>query len=125
MGLRRQGTLTATAGHSVAAPLWPKSCANAFIKWKDPVRRILLVYHFFHPDDVVSARQFSDLATGLVARGWKVTVLTSARSCWDPQVTYPRRQTWCGVDVVRVMRPNWSQSQPISRLANSLYLGLA
>ena len=34
----------------------------------DPHATIL--YHYFHPDDVVSARHFSDLAEGLVERGW-------------------------------------------------------
>ena len=38
---------------------------------------ILLIYHFFHPDKVVSAQIFSGLAEDLSAAGHKVTVFTS------------------------------------------------
>jgi hypothetical protein len=41
----------------------------------------LVIYHFFYPDDAVSARHFSDFAEELVKRGWKITVLTSIRYC--------------------------------------------
>ena len=34
--------------------------------------KICVLYHFFHPDDVVSARHFSDLAEGFVEAGWDV-----------------------------------------------------
>ena len=41
--------------------------------------RLLLAYHFFHPDDVVSARIFSDFAVEQQSRGWQVSVVTSNR----------------------------------------------
>ncbi|NLE89793.1 MAG: glycosyltransferase family 4 protein, partial [Dehalococcoidales bacterium] len=44
-------------------------------------RSILILYHFYPPDDVISARHFSDLAEGLANRGWDVTVYTSNRYC--------------------------------------------
>ncbi|MFO7974547.1 MAG: hypothetical protein R6V12_07930 [Candidatus Hydrogenedentota bacterium] len=47
-------------------------------------KRVLVIYHFFYPDDVVSARHLSDLAAGLVQRGWEVTALTSNRFCREP-----------------------------------------
>ena len=46
--------------------------------------RVLLAQHFFHPDDVVSARLFTDLGVGLSERGWDVTALASNRSWADP-----------------------------------------
>jgi len=46
--------------------------------------RLLVCYHFFHPDDVVSARMFSDLAAEQVRRGWDVTALASNRTWSDP-----------------------------------------
>ena len=50
--------------------------------------RLLLAYHFFHPDDVVSARIFSDFAVEQQRRGWEVTVVTSNRSCFDPACSF-------------------------------------
>jgi glycosyltransferase involved in cell wall biosynthesis len=89
------------------------------------VPRVLLLYHFFHPDDVVSAQHFSDLAAGLASRGWQVTVLTSDRSCRDANRRYPKREEWNGIDIVRVHRPAWSQSRAVARLLNSAWMTIA
>ena len=84
--------------------------------------RILLAYHFFHPDEVVSARLFSDLAVGLVHRGWDVTALTSDRS-WDvPAQRYPEHEQWRGVTIERARRPAWDQRRPAERLLNSAWM---
>ena len=37
--------------------------------------RALIFYHYFFPDDVVSATHISELAQGLVKRGWDVTAM--------------------------------------------------
>ena len=85
-----------------------------------------ILYHFFYPDDVVSARHFSDFAEGLANRGWKVTVLTSNRYC-----RYPKRkialkeEDWKGVHVIRVSRFGWSQANNILRIANTFWMMLA
>ena len=42
------------------------------------MKSILLIYHFFHPDTVISARLFSDLAEEL-AKDNDVTVFTGNR----------------------------------------------
>lgn len=84
--------------------------------------RLLLVYHFFHPDDVVSARMFSDLAVEQRRRGWDVVALTSNRSCFDPDRTYPAREDWAGGEIHRVFRPPLKQSRPVQRLANSAWM---
>ncbi|HVY40772.1 MAG TPA: glycosyltransferase family 4 protein [Polyangia bacterium] len=84
--------------------------------------RLLLVYHFFHPDDVVSARMFSDLAVEQRRRGWDVVALTSNRSCFDPDRTYPAREDWAGGEIHRVFRPPLKQSRPAQRLANSAWM---
>lgn len=84
--------------------------------------RVLLVYHFFHPDEVVSARLFTDLALGLRARGWDVTALTSARA-WDaPSRRYPAREVWEGIAIERVSRPPWDQGSAAQRLLNSAWM---
>jgi colanic acid biosynthesis glycosyl transferase WcaI len=84
-----------------------------------PVPRLLLIYHFFHPDDVVSARMFSDLAVEQRRRGWEVVALTSNRSWGDPGRSYPAREEWAGGEIHRVFRPPLSQARPAQRLANS------
>jgi colanic acid biosynthesis glycosyl transferase WcaI len=89
------------------------------------VPRLLLAYHFFHPDDVVSARMFSDLATEQRRRGWEVVALTSNRSCFDPRRVYPPREDWGGVEIRRAFRPPLRQSRPIERLLNSGWMTAA
>jgi colanic acid biosynthesis glycosyl transferase WcaI len=84
--------------------------------------RLLLAYHFFHPDDVVSARIFSDFAAEQQRRGWQVSVVTSNRSCFDPDRRFPPMEDWNGVAIHRVFRPPWTQSRPFQRLANSGWL---
>jgi glycosyltransferase involved in cell wall biosynthesis len=83
------------------------------------VPRLLLFYHFFHPDDVVSARLYSDLAEEQQRRGWEVTVVTSNRLWRDPHAELPRQESWNGIQIHRVYRPPWDQARPIERLANS------
>ena len=81
--------------------------------------RLLLFYHFFHPDDVVSARLYADLAEEMQRRGWQVTVVTSNRLWRDPSVELSPREDWNGIQIHRVYRPSWDQARPIERLANS------
>jgi hypothetical protein len=89
------------------------------------MRRLLLVHHFFHPDDVVSARLYLDLAVGLGGRGWSVTVLTSDRVSSEPDRQLPASEIHGGVRIERVHRPPWRQSHPLQRLANSASLVVA
>ena len=84
---------------------------------------VTLLYHFFHPDDVISARQFAQLAEGLHRRGWSVTVLASDRYCRYPGRTIePREETWRGIRILRSPRPGFDQAGSVSRLANALVL---
>jgi glycosyltransferase involved in cell wall biosynthesis len=86
------------------------------------VPRLLVHYHFFHPDDVVSARMFSDLAVEQQRRGWNVTVVTSNRLWRDPHARLPRHENWNSIQIHRVFRPPWDQARPLERLANSGWL---
>jgi colanic acid biosynthesis glycosyl transferase WcaI len=85
--------------------------------------RLLIIYHFFFPDDVVSSRHFSDFAEGLAVRGWDVTVLTSNRICRQPKARMrPECESWRGVRIHRSPRPAFSQASNAGRLLNSLWL---
>jgi len=87
--------------------------------------RLLLAYHFFHPDDVVSARIFSDFAAEQQRRGWQVTVVTSNRSCFDPARRFDSFEDLNGVQIHRLFRPPWTQARPFQRLANSGWMTAA
>ena len=84
--------------------------------------RLLVCYHFFHPDDVISARMFSDLAVEQACRGWDVTALACNRSWNDPRARLPASEEWNGVHIRRVFRPAWDQARPGERLANSAWM---
>jgi colanic acid biosynthesis glycosyl transferase WcaI len=84
--------------------------------------RLLVLYHFFHPDEVVSARIFSDFAAEQVRRGWDVTALTCNRVHGEEGARLPPEEMWNGVRIRRVFRPAWSQKRPLPRLGNSAWL---
>ena len=81
--------------------------------------RIAILYHFLHPDDVVSARHLGDLCAGLAERGWQVTAHPCNRACREASQKYPRRTSWQGVDIRRVWRPPLAQSSSAGRIVNS------
>jgi len=86
-------------------------------------KRVLVIYHFFYPDDVVSSRHLSDLAEGLAKRGWEVTALTSNRFCRDPKARVEKtEEMWHGVRIHRTSRPAFNQSGNLGRLLNALWL---
>ncbi|MBO4511646.1 MAG: glycosyltransferase family 4 protein [Victivallales bacterium] len=83
--------------------------------------RILLIYHFFHPDTVISARLFSDLAEDLAAGGHDVTVYTSNR-CIRSEGELPASEVWHGVKIRRFQRPGFRQGSNVGRVLNSFIL---
>ena len=84
---------------------------------------ILILYHFFCPDDVVSARLFTKFAQELASRGWEVFVLTSNRLCRYPdKKVVGKTQWWKGIFITRVNRPAWSQANYNLRFFNSIWI---
>lgn len=84
--------------------------------------KVAILYHFFHPDDVVSARHFSDLAQGLAGAGWAVEALPCNRGCWNPTRVYQPKERWRGVEISRVWRPRLAQSKSWGRILNALWM---
>jgi colanic acid biosynthesis glycosyl transferase WcaI len=84
--------------------------------------RVTVLYHFMHPDDVVSARVLSDLAAGLAARGWQVEARPCNRAWDDRRGSFPRRETHEGVDYRRVFRPPLAQARAATRLLNAAWM---
>lgn len=81
--------------------------------------RVWIYYHHYAPNDNVSARHFTDLAEGLVRRGWDVTVRPANRGYPDETQTYSAKEARNGVTVRRVWRPRLSQKRNLGRLANA------
>ena len=75
----------------------------------------------FHPDTVISARLFSDLAEDLAAAGHQVTVFTSNRMIRSDK-ELPAQETWHGVEICRFPRPDFKQGSNVGRLLNSFIL---
>ncbi|APR80509.1 Glycosyltransferase [Minicystis rosea] len=87
-----------------------------------PAPRVTVLYHFMHPDDVVSARQLSDLAEGLAARGFEVEARPSNRA-WDDRATaFPHEERWHEVAYHRVWRPAFKQASGAGRLLNAAWM---
>ena len=84
--------------------------------------RVTLLYQYFHPDDVVSARLFTELGVGLVARGWDVTALPCDRSCRHEGVRFSQLEDHQGVRIHRVWRPNFRQASNFGRLLNAAWM---
>lgn len=83
---------------------------------------IAIFYHFFPPDDVVSAVLFGDLSSGLVERGWDVTAYPCVWNCRLDGARYDSSEEWKGVKIKRVWRPRFRQTSGIGRLCNAAWM---
>lgn len=86
------------------------------------MKSVLLIYHFFHPDTVISARLFSDLAEEL-AKEYDVTVFTGNRLIRSDEIL-AESEEWKNVKIQRFSRPDFSQGSNFGRLFNSAILQL-
>src|SRR5579859_942467 len=90
------------------------------------LKKILVLYHYYHPDDVVSAIHKAELCEGLASRGWEVEVWPANRSCHHYEAAYSLKpETLNGVFVRRVWRPPWRQHHFFGRIANSVWMQTA
>jgi glycosyltransferase involved in cell wall biosynthesis len=85
-------------------------------------RRVAVLYHYFYPDDVVSARHFEEFCVGLAERGWEVEVLPSNRSCRDESQAYRLREEWQGIAIRRIWRPPFRQASGLGRILNAAWM---
>ncbi len=80
--------------------------------------KILLLNQTFHPDVASTAQHLSDLARGLAARGHEVTVVTSRRAYDDPNKLFPKRETWHGIQIIRIGSTGFGKSAKWKRAAD-------
>ena len=64
--------------------------------------KILLLNQAFYPDVVSTAQHLGDLAECLTKAGHQVTVLCSSRGYDHPELQFPRRERWKGVEIIRL-----------------------
>lgn len=85
--------------------------------------KLLIVNQFFHPDQSAVAQIASDLAEDLVAAGHEVTVV-AARGRYLGGAPLSARESWRGVQVVRVGGTSFGKRTLAGRLADygSFYL---
>ncbi len=56
----------------------------------------------FYPDVAATAQYLNELAAALAARGHEVTVVSGRRAYDNPEKIFPARETWRGVNIIRV-----------------------
>jgi colanic acid biosynthesis glycosyl transferase WcaI len=62
----------------------------------------LLLNQCFYPDVMATAQQLTDLAIGLAEAGHDVTVIASDRGYDNPSQRFPRRESWRGINIIRI-----------------------
>jgi colanic acid biosynthesis glycosyl transferase WcaI len=88
-----------------------------------PVTKVLLLYHYYHPDDVAGALQFTGLGEGLAQKNFDIEAWPSNRSCHhEDQIYSTKPETVNGVLIRRVWRPNFNQHSFIGRILNSIWI---
>lgn len=83
---------------------------------------IAILYHFFPPDDTISAVLFGDVASGLASRGWHVSAHPSTRSSQDDEVCFSSSEAWRGVSIRRLWRPGLRQASDGGRFLNAAWM---
>jgi colanic acid biosynthesis glycosyl transferase WcaI len=85
--------------------------------------KILVLYHYYHPDDVVSATHFTGLCEGLAQSGNDLETWPGNRGCHDPKTTYSTKpETLNGVTIRRIWRPPFRQHSFFGRILNSIWM---
>lgn len=64
--------------------------------------KVLLLNQCFYPDVMATAQQLTDLAVGLTKEGHQVTVIASDRGYDDPSRRFPHRESWKGINIIRI-----------------------
>ena len=89
------------------------------------MKRILLLYQYFHPDDVISAHHYSQLAEELSLRDWEVHAMPGNRARHDASVVFDQYENWNGIHIRRIWRPGFRQTSPFQRFCNAVWMVLA
>ena len=86
--------------------------------------KVIFLTQFFYPEPAATAQLLTELAVELVARGLSVTVYTAQPTYYERQ-KLPRKETFRGVEIVRLFSTRFSKQRLYGRLINSLTFLLA
>jgi hypothetical protein len=86
---------------------------------------VAVLYHYFYPDDVVSARHFGEFCQELAGRGWEVEAWPCNRGCREEKLVFPFREEWEKVAIRRIWRPRLRQASGLGRILNALWMEAA
>jgi colanic acid biosynthesis glycosyl transferase WcaI len=64
--------------------------------------KVLLLNQCFWPDVVATSQQLTGVARELSARGHQVTVIASRHGYDDPKLSFPARERFAGVEIIRL-----------------------
>src|SRR5438093_7598410 len=81
---------------------------------------LLFINRFFYPDQSATARILTDLVRGLVAQGFRVTVLTGRVGYLGGEQVLPPKDTYKGVIVQRIWSSRFGRRSTVGRLADYL-----
>src|SRR6185295_4887036 len=85
--------------------------------------KLLVLYHYYHPDDVVSATHFTNLCEGLAKNNWEVETWPGNRGCHNPRITHPTKpETLNSVTIHRVWRLPLRQHSFLGRIFNAIWI---
>jgi len=85
--------------------------------------KIFFLYHFYYPDDVVSARVYQQLCETLALdQSFDIEIWPSNRSCHQLNQAYPIKEKALNVSVWRVWRFNLSQKSICGRFLNTAWM---
>lgn len=84
-------------------------------------RTLILLYQYFYPDEVISARLYADIAEEMTARGWRVVAMPASRDCHGNK-PLPLRDQWTGGEIRRIWRPGFKQSSFSGRILNATFM---
>jgi glycosyltransferase involved in cell wall biosynthesis len=87
--------------------------------------KFLIINQTFYPDNAATAQQLTDFAEDLAREGQGVTVLTGRRGYADPDLVYPSRERYQGIDIIRVWPFSFLRKNRIARIFDALCIHLA
>lgn len=80
--------------------------------------KILLLNQVFYPDVVATAQYLTELAVALRERGHEVTVVSGRRAYEHPETLFAARETWRGVNIIRVFSTRFGKKAKWRRAAD-------
>lgn len=86
---------------------------------------VLILYHYFHPDNVISSQHLTQFGQELQKRNWQVLAMPCNRSCRDNTKKYKSSDDYNGINIRRIWRPGFRQASKLGRLVNAIWMILA